>query len=174
MKYIPNGNAGNEAKRVMQAARREKLRQAVEAAGHDGLTMTQLATLGINHHTLIKDLCEMGQAGTLLRYIEARESHYVTDPAAIVAAKARKKERDRIACAACKARNKPAPKPPKPKAVKLPPVNVSAAFSSAPADYSRAVITRIPTPPPRYAPEPGFRGQITADWRERRMQGLAA
>ena len=173
MKYVPNGNAGNEAKKAIQTARRERLRKAVEAAGHAGLTMAQLAELGINHHTLIKDLCEMGQAGTLLRYIEARESHYVTDPAALVAAKARKKERDKIACTVWKARNKPAPKPVKAKAVKLPAVAINAAFANAPADYSRAVITRIPTPPPRFAPEPGFRGQITADWRESRMRGLA-
>ena len=164
---------GNAAQRVKQTARREMLRQAVEAAGHVGLTMAQFAAFDVNHHTLIKDIGDMQRAGVFMRYIEARESHYVTDPAAIAAAKARKKERDRITCAACHARNKPAPKPPKPKAAKLPPVNASTAFSSAEADYSRAVITRIPTPPPRYAPEPGFVRAITADWRESRMREMA-
>lgn len=51
-------------------------------------------------------------------------------------------------------------------------VTASEAWRAAPADYSRAVITRIPTPAPRFAPEPGFVRQITNDWRESRLQGL--
>jgi hypothetical protein len=146
-------NPGNAAKRAMQAKRREGIRQAVEAAGHTGLTMTDLGTLGLNHHTLIKDLCDMQQAGVLMRYVEARESHYVTDLSAIVAAKARKKARDKITSAACKARNKPAPKLVQPKRVALPKITPCQMFTAAEADYSRATLTRIPTPPDRWAPD---------------------
>ena len=173
MKPVPSSAAGNLAKQAMQAARREKLRQAIAASGLAGMNVSALLASGVNFHTLQKDLCEMQQARTLLRFVENRESRYVTDPAALLAAKARKKERDRITCAAWKQRNKPAPKPVKAKPLKLHPVTAGAVFSNAPADYSRAVVTVIPTPPSRFAPDPGFRGQITADWRESRMRELA-
>ena len=180
------------------AARRERLEfvfQRIAAAGMDGMKVAQAVQIdGSTPRTIEDYLQELCLSGRLKRAKEAGLWTYYGTEDAYKAARARITAREKarqaewtLAKAALRraetaSKPKPAPKQqakPKPKehqkiTIKPPKVTPAQAFTTAEADYSRAVITRIPTPPPRFAPEPGFRGQITADWRESRMREMAA
>ena len=132
-----------------------------------------------------------GKSGYLYFGTEAQRDEARTDPKRVRSdeAKAQKNERRRkryreLTGGAVRAKSAPKPTPkkrelPKPqqhqKMTIHKPAQASAseAFRAAQADYSRAVVTRIPTPRPRFEPEPGFHRAITQDWRERRLQGIA-
>lgn len=49
-------------------------------------------------------------------------------------------------------------------------VRTKAAFEHGKVDTSKAKVQRVAAPPGRYDPEPGFKGEFTREWEERRRQ----
>ena len=160
----------NDLRAAQRIARINTLHAAIVAAGPQGMKRADIAKLGYAASAVPDYLQELRRAGRIIlvaygtqsvycatqEWADARQAGLVRETRQKDVDKCRRKRAAKRAAnpedkPRASPRKKPRPQEHQKLTIRLPKPTAAQVFSGAPADYSRAVITRIPTPPARFA-----------------------